>query len=52
MPGHAKSEALKTCEEHALQDDLMSQAVEAYWLELLKPPGVHRRSMWTIYENF
>jgi hypothetical protein len=52
MPGHAKSEALKTREERALHDDLMSRAVEAYRLELSKLPGVRHRSMRTICEDF
>ena len=52
MPGRAKSEALKTREERALHDDLMSRATEAYRVELLKPSGLRRRSMWTVCEDF
>lgn len=52
MPGRAKSEALKTREERALHDDLMSRATEAYRVELLKPSGLRRRSMRTVCEDF
>lgn len=52
MPGRAKSDALKLHEKYAIQDYLMSRAVEAYRCELQKPTGAPRKSMRTICRDF
>ncbi|KAG1777127.1 hypothetical protein EV702DRAFT_970292 [Suillus placidus] len=52
MPGRAKSTTQKRWEAREAYNYLMSCAVEAYNMELAKPPGVRHRGARTICRDF